>query len=260
MHLGALIAQLEDYAAGCLLMDNAVRTDASLQPLYIALITRLAVHFREQDDLAKAETLYRQLTTYKPEDVSYQICLAEVLVAQKKYGKARDVYAEVLRRKPDNAQAKLRHGMLTALLGDYEQGRAAMDAALEASPELSGEMAAGLACIAVDASEAGNHTQSEALYREAIALAPEDFWHQVRLGEFLMKQNRLAEAEAFFIQVLMARPESPQTAALLDEIYAQVKDDEGRLKTWKKISEEHPAAEVPSHHLEMALVGLGQNK
>ena len=260
LHLGALIAQLEDYAAGCLLMDNAVRTDASLQPLYIALITRLAVHFREQDDLAKAETLYRQLTTYKPEDVSYQICLAEVLVAQKKYGKARDVYAEVLRRKPDNAQAKLRHGMLTALLGDYEQGRAAMDAALEASPELSGEMAAGLACIAVDASEAGNHTQSEALYREAIALAPEDFWHQVRLGEFLMKQNRLAEAEAFFIQVLMARPESPQTAALLDEIYAQVKDDEGRLKTWKKISEEHPAAEVPSHHLEMALVGLGQNK
>jgi tetratricopeptide (TPR) repeat protein len=125
-------------------MDNALLADGSLQPLYITLLTRLALHFREQDDFVMTETLYRHLTTYKPEDVPYQICLAEVLTVQKKYEEARDVYNEILQRAPDNAQAKLRYGMLATLLGDYEHGLAAMDAALAASPELSEEMAGGL--------------------------------------------------------------------------------------------------------------------
>lgn len=326
LYLGALTARLEDYDAGCALMDDALKSDPNLLGIYTEKLSILARYFEEDGDTSRAEAIYRRLMKDNTDKPFFQFKLAEVLFMQgqhdeslelcksvlrfdpefrdaanlldalyssennpdehihewrtlcevmpdsilpylhlgktlEQYGKIEDshaVYEKALQHTPENAVIKIRYGIVSALIGNYEEGRKAIDEALMAAPELSADAAAGLAKIAEHAGEEGKPDLAESCYRDAIRLAPTDFWHQVHFGEFLMKQSRLDEAEKIFVQVLMARPESPQTALLLDDLYLQQKKDEARINTWKAITENHPEADVPRRHFEMAIEYLNE--
>ena len=58
----------------------------------------------------------------------------------------------------------------------------------------------------------------------------------------------------------MARPESPYTATLVDQIYAEQKKEKKRLETWKEIVEKQPDAAVPLYHLGMVMESSGMRE
>ena len=165
---------------------------------------------------------------------------------------AREVYFQALGHAPENATLQLRYGILTALLEDYEKGRALMDDAVQKSTDLSPEMAAGLVRIAEKASEEKMYEQAESLYREAITFAPEDYAYHLHLAKFLLKQERWEDARDLFLIILKANPESPLSACLLDSTYEKGGNNKKRLEAWQEIVEANPEAQVPQYHLGLA--------
>jgi lipopolysaccharide biosynthesis regulator YciM len=57
------------------------------------------------------------------------------------------------------------------------------------------------------------------------------------------------EAVEQFVRVLMAAPESPRVATMMDEAYAQLNAPEECRHTWEMIVKEHPEAQLPLLHL-----------
>lgn len=173
---------------------------------------------------------------------------------------ARSVYSKALGHAPENTMLQLRYGILTALLEDYKKGRATMDEAVRKSPELSQEMAAGLARIAMKAREEGEAKQAEVLYREAVGFAPEDYGYRLLLGRFLLEQGQKQEARDLFYTILVVNPESPLSARLLDQTYAQEDNEQMRLEMWDKIVASNPEAVVPQYHLGLTYEACGMRK
>ncbi len=221
---------------------------------------RIDALYEEQQDVEGRLSEWRELRQALPESVIPRLHFGMALEAAGQYDEARDVYDEALRNEPDNAVLKLRSGIMTALIEDYGEGRAMMDAALETKPDLARDAAAGLAAVAAHKAEEAQHKLAETLYREACALAPEEFWHRVRLGELLLKLGRADEASECFLEVLRARPESPHTAALLDHIYEEREDEQGRIASWREITEQYPEAATPHYHLGLAYEDSGMKE
>ncbi|HDP34894.1 MAG TPA: tetratricopeptide repeat protein [Candidatus Hydrogenedentes bacterium] len=218
-----------------------------------------AIYARRQDENGRVAE-WRSLCAELPGAVIPHLHLGMAREAIGQLEEARAVYEDALARAPENALLQLRFGVLAAILEDYEKGRALMDAVLVSAPELRREMASGLAEIALRKQNEGQYAAAESLYREAIALAPEDGWHQVRLGELLIARERYEEARELFVDLLVKRPESPHTAALLDKVYAKQGNDGKRLKCWREIVEQQPHAATPRYHLGLALERSGMTE
>jgi len=208
--------------------------------------------YQKQQDNAGLVAEWRSLCAVLPFSVTSHVHLGAVLEQTGNLKQAHAVYEEALRNAPENAKLNLSYGILTALIDDYDRGRAIMDAALAAEPALAGEMAEGLARIARRAYEQGGSKRAEALYREAIALAPDEYWHRVRLGELLAGEGKNDEAIPVFCEGKAAHPESPLTARLLDQAYSAQKKFKKCMETWKEITEQHPDAFTPRFHLCLA--------
>ena len=84
------------------------------------------------------------------------------------------------------------------------------------------------------------------LLNAATRFDPDDLSYTVALGEALLAQNRLEEAAAQFRKVLMVAPESPRSAALLDETYLRLNAPEEHRRVWREIGDMHPDATLPS--------------
>lgn len=249
----ALTAQ-ERYDESLVFCRELIETDPEADH-FASLVEAL---YEKKHDVKGQIEEWRNLCAVLPESLLPHIHLGMAYEADNQQENAIKVYAEALRRAPHNPHLKLRYGILVALLEDYDKGRAAMNEAFSAAPELNGEMAAGLAKIAAYKHEQGQHELAGKLYREAGVIAPDDYWHRVRLGELLMEQNRKSDALGLFVEVLMARPESPHTAALVDEIYGEQNKKTKRLETWQQINSAQPKAAVPLYHLGLALENGGK--
>lgn len=208
--------------------------------------------YQKQQDNAGLIAEWRSLCTVLPLSIASHVHLGTALEKTDNLKQAHAVYEEALRNAPENAKLNLHYGILTALIDGYDAGRAMMDAALAAESALAGEMAEGLARIAQREHEQGSSKRAEALYREAIALAPDEYWYRVRLGELLAGEGQNDEAIQLFFEVMTAHPESPQTARLLDQAYSAQKKFKKCLETWEKIIERHPDAVTPRFHLCLA--------
>ena len=182
--------------------------------------------YEKKEDAAGRIEEWRELCAACPEAIEPWIRLCRALEVNATIEGAYGMYQKLLEHAPENSRMKLHCGILTALLEGYDEGRVLMNEAIAASPGLSGEMAGGLARIAEHVRQQGNLQQAESLYREAIDYTPENYGLYMSLGELSMEQERLDEAAELFMQVLLACPESPRSAAMLDAIYAKQKDNE----------------------------------
>ena len=151
-----------------------------------------------------------------------------------------------------NVNSRFYLGAARLWLNKEDEGIGLIEEAMTREPVRQEKAAAIFAARAATVMEAGNFALAETLYRKAIALAPDDHWHKVHLGEMLYKQGREEEALALYQTVLLASPESPYTAQLVDTLYRNRDDIEGCVQFWRNVHVQHNEAAVPALHLGMA--------
>jgi len=121
------------------------------------------------------------------------------------------------------------------------------------APEWRNEGARALAAAAAEREQKEHYADAEALYKEAMLLAPEDSGNSYTLGTFYLNQDRVDEAFPLLKAVLTKTPDAPLTADSIDHIFASRNDTESRLAFWRDLTEKHPEAAVPLFHLGLAL-------
>jgi tetratricopeptide (TPR) repeat protein len=101
--------------------------------------------------------------------------------------------------------------------------------------------------------DAQQYDRAERLFRLAERLQPDNLWHQVRLGEALVMQQRYGDALERFRRVLRTVPESPYSADQVDRIYDMLDTPEERIREWRDLTALHPESKVLQQHLQQAL-------
>ena len=114
---------------------------------------------------------------------------------------------------------------------------------------MKAELARQLSSRGMNRLEAGEAEKADPLIRKAAEYVPEDLLYTVQLGRVLLARQKFEEAAAQFKKVLLAMPESPNSANWLDEAWAGLKDPEGRQQDWQSIVDAHPDAVIPREHL-----------
>lgn len=155
---------------------------------------------------------------------------------------------------PHSVQAEqgMVNGLIACLAGDTASGiQEIREAALE-RPELLGDAANYLAEAGIARMKSDAFTQAKSLFRAATRLEPDNLLYRMYLGEALLELERYQEAIDEFLPILMAAPESPRSANLLDEAFQRKQDPEGRRRTWQTIVNAHPEAQLPRMRLQKA--------
>ncbi len=193
---------------------------------------------------------WRDISSEATEAVTPKIHYARALSRTGKPQKALAFIKPLIQRYPEHDELALNHGLLRCQCNDIEVGITIINGVTDLRPDLSAEAARELAAIAeYIADDKGRRHHAEQLLRAATALAPEDPRYKALLGHALHMQRKTHEAIEQFILVLMAAPESPRVATMLDEAYAQLNMAEECRNTWEMIVKKHPEAQVPQLHL-----------
>lgn len=129
----------------------------------------------DEDDWAEAERAFRAAAELQPEKLEPRIALAELLIRQKKYGAAREFFAQLLESTPDSFLARYQLGRLAALSGeDLERGESCLRTYLS-QPQRS-------------------------------SLLPTHAEARLRLGEILLRKGDRASAKQEFAEALKLEP------------------------------------------------------
>jgi len=169
------------------------------------------------------------------------------------YDRARQAYLRAQAVDPSDTAAKVRLAAVSLRLELPDSGIALMRNATADAPEWRNEGARALAAAAAEREQKEHYADAEALYKEAMLLAPEDSGNSYTLGTFYLNQDRVDEAFPLLKAVLTKTPDAPLTADSIDHIFASRNDTESRLAFWRDLTEKHPEAAVPLFHLGLAL-------
>lgn len=164
------------------------------------------------------------------------------------------MYAQILTREPDHAEALHLTGLLTSQMGRQEAALKLIQRAIAVNP-LAAEYRANLGVV-LDAM--GQADEAIAAYRLAIELQPDLADAHMNLGHALGKQNRWAEAIAAYRTAVASRPDDPQTRNNLGAaLYAAGRIDPA-IAEFRKALELRPGSPDALNNLGNALFMKGE--
>ena len=171
--------------------------------------------YREQEKYAEAEQIYRELLTKEAHNGSLELWLGEVLTLQGKAAEARSHLERAVALSPKLFEARMGLGVLLSQQGEMDAAKAQFEAAngLKAHPAVK-------VMLATFAVAEGKSAEAEKLYREALALEPDNPRVNIGLAEILANSGRLEEARAPL-----------EKAKAADELQGRIKAVEAKLGT-----------------------------
>lgn len=187
-----------------------------------------------------------------------RLYLGKALERTAKPEAARNAYAELLRDKPDNADALYRLGVLNLESANLQEGLSQLRRAVALAPQLNCPAAHQLGEIATPYKEAGKLAEAAPLYSLAIELCPADLWNQVALGEVRRAEGDTAAATEVYSSVLTADPDFPGVARMLDDLLTSAGDVDKAASFWGTLAETHPNSGVPYFYLGTTLEQKGR--
>ena len=214
---------------------------------------------REYSDERRIEEwLYiRRHHQHAPDSWLLLLHLSKAYQAAGELTTASEMVRYALEKHPDEALLLLLYGELLFETDDAVAALGYLERAAALDDDVASQAGALVATYAAQALEDGEPARAEQLYHQAAALAPDDHWHKVRLAETLEAMGRAEEAEALYAEVLRCAPESPYTAAVIDDRYVARADSDGRIRFWKDIRARQPEAITPMLHLGIAQYDAG---
>lgn len=123
-----------------------------------------------------------------------------------------------------------------------------------------GAYAVEIAAIAAELASDGKFSQAERQFRHAVALSPDDLWHQAHLADTLLAQGKIDAAVELYAHILKIAPESPYSATRFDIACNQGGRTEYQLRFWESLHEKFPQAVTPALHLARQYVLTGRKE
>ncbi|MEX3958287.1 cellulose synthase subunit BcsC-related outer membrane protein [Trinickia sp. EG282A] len=197
---------------------NPARWKSSLQSATYWSYTSEAIGARSNGEYAKAKTLFERAIALDPSDVTAQVLLADMLLANRDASGAEQAYRMALRRQADNPDAI--RGLIGALAA---QGRASEALALASKLTTEQQAKAGGIDRLRGTVEAGQARAAEArgdlgtarsLFEDALASNPTDPWLRLDLARIYVREGALGNARSMMDGLLATNPDMP------DAIYA----------------------------------------
>ena len=152
---------------------------------------RVAQAAEESGDMGLAEQMYSQASAAAPSDAAAQLRYADVLMRRGRINEARELLSSHMKTVSDPLQLHDGLGSIYVLTGDPARAITEFDAVLRTRPN---DIRA-LVNKAIGLDLLGRHGDAEALYRQALALSPDD---QVVINDLAMSMllaGRPQEAE-----------------------------------------------------------------
>ncbi|HEY1996823.1 cellulose synthase subunit BcsC-related outer membrane protein [Paraburkholderia sp.] len=191
--------------------------DALLSATYWTY-TSEAIGARSNGEFAKAKSLFERAIALNPSDVTAQVLLGEMLLANGDPVGAEQAYRMALRRQADNPDAI--RGLVGALAA---QGRG--DEALQFANQLNAEQqskAGGIDRLRGEAQAAqaraaearGDLGSARSLFEDALLSNPDDPWMRLDLARIYVRQGAIGNARSMMDGLLAAHPN------MTDALYA----------------------------------------
>ena len=191
---------------------------------------------RAQDHATQAESHLRRSVLDSPEDDQAREALARFLATGERWEEARQLYRQLLRRNPGNAEYRARLGISGARLGETDRGEEMLRAALAADPTLTWayrELA--------DLLLAGNRaTAALATYEQLLVIRPADVAAHTNKGILLQQLERLPESRAAFESALKYRPDDADALYGLAVVSTQLNDIERAIALYRRLLKTRP--------------------
>ena len=197
---------------------NPARWKSALDSATYWTYTSDAIGARSNGEFAKAKSLFERAIALNPSDVTAQVLLGEMLLANGDPAGAEQAYRMALRRQADNPDAI--RGLVGALAA---QGRA--DEALQFANQLNAEQQAKVGGIdrlrgeaqaaqARAAEARGDLGTARSLFEDALLNKPDDPWLRLDLARIYVRQGAVANARSMMDGLLATHPD------MTDALYA----------------------------------------
>ncbi len=248
VHMGEMLEQLGrgEEAVG---IYQKVLYQAPESPYTAARVDALLAAQTPNDRL----TFWRTLNQGHPDAVQPGLRLGVALYETGNHEEACRVLEALAARAPENNQVGFALGCVLLYADNMDRALRLLSESVAKDAALAYDAGRAVAARAQIAYEAADLEQAERLYRAAAAYAPDDLWHQVRLGETLEARHREEDAIEVYQRILDSAPESPYTADRLDALYNKRDRKQERLDFWRALRQRRPEAFLPFMKLGEAL-------
>ncbi|MFM0340464.1 cellulose synthase subunit BcsC-related outer membrane protein [Paraburkholderia fungorum] len=211
-------AEARNYLERASRSGNPARWKAALDSATYWTYTSDAIGARSNGEFAKAKSLFERAIATNPSDVTAQVLLGEMLLANGDPAGAEQAYRMALRRQADNPDA------IRGLVGSLAaQGRG--DEALQFANQLNAEQqskAGGINRLRGEAQAAqaraaearGDLGSARSLFEDALLNTPDDPWLRLDLARIYVRQGAVANARSMMDGLLAAHPD------MTDALYA----------------------------------------
>ncbi|WP_176059279.1 cellulose biosynthesis protein BcsC [Paraburkholderia sp. BCC1876] len=211
-------AEARNYLERASRSGNPARWKTALDSATYWTYTSDAIGARSNGEFAKAKSLFERAIALNPSDVTAQVLLGEMLLANNDPVGAEQAYRMALRRQADNPDAV--RGLVGALAA---QGRG--DEALQFANQLNAEQqtkAGGINRLRGEAQAAqaraaearGDLGSARSLFEDALLNTPDDPWLRLDLARIYVRQGAVANARSMMDGLLAAHPD------MTDALYA----------------------------------------
>ncbi|MFM0379904.1 cellulose synthase subunit BcsC-related outer membrane protein [Paraburkholderia strydomiana] len=211
-------AEARNYLERASRNGNPARWKTALDSATYWTYTSDAIGARSNGEFAKAKSLFERAIAMNPSDVTAQVLLGEMLLANRDAAGAEQAYRMALRRQADNPDAI--RGLVGALAA---QGRG--DEALQFANRLNTEQqskAGGINRLRGEAQAAqaraaeahGDLGSARSLFEDALLNTPDDPWLRLDLARIYVRQGAVANARSMMDGLLAAHPD------MTDALYA----------------------------------------
>jgi tetratricopeptide (TPR) repeat protein len=166
----------------------------------------------DKRDYAAAVTAFREAIRVEPDYAAYRSNLGNALRGQGKLSEAAAAYREAIRLHPDDDVV---HNSLGVILCDHKRDYAGAITAFREAVRLKPDHAAYRFHLGNALLGQGQLAEAEAAFREAIRLKPDDAQAHHNLGIAFRNQGKFGEAEAAYRQAIRLMPDFDGTRYML---------------------------------------------
>lgn len=182
---------------------EAYRKAAALQPKDPEPHIAAGLLLERQNDLPGAAAEYQQVLALDPQSAEALTGLANVYMRDKRPADAQDVLRKLAALRPEDAGVHFQLGRMLAAAGKNDEAIAEMQSGLKLAP---GDIEAQRDLASVF-STAGKFDQAETIYRELMSTRPNDPLLHHALGEVLLKQRKVPEAQQELLAAVKLKPD-----------------------------------------------------
>lgn len=166
----------------------------------------IAVQLHKKGDLARAESIYRNLLSAQPQDPDLLYLLGLVTQDQNKHREAIDLFAQAISGKPASALFHLQRGLSFRAIGQLPEALEEFAKATALDPK----SAEALHQTGNVFKHVGRYAEAAACLRQATALAPDQAAIWLNLGAACHELRLYDEAVSAFRRALKIEPNRPE--------------------------------------------------